>query len=214
MLIGGIETTIPLHQRDGAEAPEFINGDYDIHWLERFVGWPRRGRRKIRLTPEILLTAAYAAGVFPMARPRPTIRSCSGSIHHHRGNPARARRVSTSRAGSPACCARGGLEVSCDTAFEEVIRRPAPRRPKSARTPGSTTRSCGFTRPGRARRRAQRRMPPPRPVGRRALRVSIGAAFFGESMFSRETDAEQGGARPHSWRGCGSAATASSTRSS
>ncbi len=36
-VIGGIETTIPLHQRL-VDAAEFINGDYDIHWLERFVG--------------------------------------------------------------------------------------------------------------------------------------------------------------------------------
>ena len=35
-VIAGIETTIPLHQRLVAEA-EFINGDYDIHWLERFL---------------------------------------------------------------------------------------------------------------------------------------------------------------------------------
>jgi len=35
-VIGGINTTIPLHQRL-AEAPEFINGAYDIHWLERFL---------------------------------------------------------------------------------------------------------------------------------------------------------------------------------
>ncbi len=35
-VIGGIETTIPLHRRVVA-APDFINGDYDIHWLERFV---------------------------------------------------------------------------------------------------------------------------------------------------------------------------------
>ena len=36
-VIGGIETTIPLHRRV-VSAPDFINGDYDIHWLERFVG--------------------------------------------------------------------------------------------------------------------------------------------------------------------------------
>jgi acetyl-CoA carboxylase, biotin carboxylase subunit len=36
-VIGGIETTIPLHQRL-VGAAEFIDGDYDIHWLERFVG--------------------------------------------------------------------------------------------------------------------------------------------------------------------------------
>ena len=36
-VIGGIETTIPLHQRL-VTASEFIDGDYDVHWLERFVG--------------------------------------------------------------------------------------------------------------------------------------------------------------------------------
>jgi acetyl-CoA carboxylase biotin carboxylase subunit len=38
-VIGGIETTIPLHQRL-VGAGEFIDGDYDIHWLERFVRRP------------------------------------------------------------------------------------------------------------------------------------------------------------------------------
>ena len=32
----GIKTTIPLHQRL-MDAPEFVAGDYDIHWLESFV---------------------------------------------------------------------------------------------------------------------------------------------------------------------------------
>jgi acetyl-CoA carboxylase, biotin carboxylase subunit len=35
-VIGGIETTIPLHQRL-VNATDFINGDYDIHWLERHL---------------------------------------------------------------------------------------------------------------------------------------------------------------------------------
>ncbi len=35
-VIGGIETTIPLHQRV-ADADEFIDGNYDVHWLERFT---------------------------------------------------------------------------------------------------------------------------------------------------------------------------------
>ena len=34
--VAGIKTTIPLHQRIAAD-PAFIAGDYDIHWLERFV---------------------------------------------------------------------------------------------------------------------------------------------------------------------------------
>jgi acetyl-CoA carboxylase biotin carboxylase subunit len=35
-VIGGIETTIPLHARLVSEQ-DFINGDYDIRWLERFA---------------------------------------------------------------------------------------------------------------------------------------------------------------------------------
>lgn len=35
-VISGIETTIPLHQRIIVD-PDFVNGDYDIHWLESFV---------------------------------------------------------------------------------------------------------------------------------------------------------------------------------
>jgi acetyl-CoA carboxylase, biotin carboxylase subunit len=38
-VIAGIDTTIPLHQRLVA-APDFINGAYDIHWLESFVAQP------------------------------------------------------------------------------------------------------------------------------------------------------------------------------
>ena len=33
----GVKTTLPLHQRI-VEDPDFLAGDYTIHWLERFVG--------------------------------------------------------------------------------------------------------------------------------------------------------------------------------
>lgn len=36
-VIGGIKTSIPLHQKL-LENQDFINGDYDIKWLEKFVG--------------------------------------------------------------------------------------------------------------------------------------------------------------------------------
>jgi acetyl-CoA carboxylase, biotin carboxylase subunit len=39
-VIAGIETTIPLHQQLAAE-PDFIDGNYDVHWLERFVARAR-----------------------------------------------------------------------------------------------------------------------------------------------------------------------------
>ncbi|MBI4184706.1 MAG: acetyl-CoA carboxylase biotin carboxylase subunit [Proteobacteria bacterium] len=35
-VIEGVETTLSLHRRVIAE-PDFINGAYDIHWLERFI---------------------------------------------------------------------------------------------------------------------------------------------------------------------------------
>ena len=35
-VIGGIDTTLPLHRRLITQ-PDFINGDYDIHWLEKFL---------------------------------------------------------------------------------------------------------------------------------------------------------------------------------
>jgi len=35
-VIGGIKTTLPLHRRLISQ-PDFINGDYDIHWLESFL---------------------------------------------------------------------------------------------------------------------------------------------------------------------------------
>ena len=35
-VIGGIETTIPLHEKIISNS-DFVNGEYDIHWLERFV---------------------------------------------------------------------------------------------------------------------------------------------------------------------------------
>ena len=35
-VVGGIETNIPLHQMLIGE-PDFVNGDYHIHWLEEFL---------------------------------------------------------------------------------------------------------------------------------------------------------------------------------
>jgi acetyl-CoA carboxylase biotin carboxylase subunit len=36
MVVSGIKTTLPLHQRIVAD-PQFQSGDYTIHWLEKFV---------------------------------------------------------------------------------------------------------------------------------------------------------------------------------
>ena len=36
-VIGGVDHLIPLHQKIISQ-PDFINGDYDIHWLEKLLG--------------------------------------------------------------------------------------------------------------------------------------------------------------------------------
>jgi len=36
IVITGVETTTPLFE-DLLDEPDFINGDYDIHWLERWL---------------------------------------------------------------------------------------------------------------------------------------------------------------------------------
>jgi len=36
LVVGGIETSIPLHERIIAER-SFLDGVYDIHWLERLL---------------------------------------------------------------------------------------------------------------------------------------------------------------------------------
>ena len=36
MVVSGVETTLPLHQRL-VEAEGVNSGNYDIHWLERFL---------------------------------------------------------------------------------------------------------------------------------------------------------------------------------
>ncbi len=35
-VVSGIKTTLPLHQ-ELILNEDFINGDYDIHWLEKFI---------------------------------------------------------------------------------------------------------------------------------------------------------------------------------
>jgi acetyl-CoA carboxylase biotin carboxylase subunit len=40
-VVGGRETTTPLHQALVTNG-DFVNGSYDIHWLESFIDPPRR----------------------------------------------------------------------------------------------------------------------------------------------------------------------------
>jgi leucyl/phenylalanyl-tRNA---protein transferase len=143
--------------------------------------------RKIRLTPQVLL-AAYAGGVFPMAESadEPELFWVDP---HHRGIlplddfhvPRRLRRV----------LRQGRFEVSCDTAFEEVIRSCAEateKRPNTWINDEIVRLYAALYARGSAHSVECRR--DGRLVGG-LYGVSIGAVFFGESMFSCETDASK-----------------------
>jgi leucyl/phenylalanyl-tRNA--protein transferase len=141
----------------------------------------------LRVTPELLLRA-YALGVFPMAESRtdpelywidPKQRGILPLDSFH--VPHSLRRT----------VRRGRFEIRVDTAFKEVMEacaEPAPGRPDSwinaeildlytALHEARHAHSVEAWRGGRL-------------VGG-LYGVTIGAAFFGESMFSRETDASK-----------------------
>ena len=118
MVVGGIETTIPLFQDLLAE-PDILAGRYHIHWLEEWLkGQPlRRGARLDRFAIDDLIDC-YRRGVFPMADAR----------HDRRVflvDPARRGVLpldgSTSPAGWRAPSARDRFEVRIDTAFDAVV---------------------------------------------------------------------------------------------
>jgi leucyl/phenylalanyl-tRNA--protein transferase len=141
----------------------------------------------LRLTPDILL-AAYAAGIFPMAESAddpelfwvdPRRRGILPLDAFH--VPRRLRRV----------VRQGGFAIRCDSAFEEVIRSCAEATEKRPNTwineeivdlyarlfARGAAHSVEAWRDGTL-------------VGG-LYGVAIGSAFFGESMFSRATDASK-----------------------
>jgi leucyl/phenylalanyl-tRNA---protein transferase len=141
----------------------------------------------LRLTPDVLL-AAYAAGVFPMAESAddpdlfwvdPRRRGILPLDAFHVGR--RLRRV----------VRRGIFEIRCDSAFDEVIlgcAEATEKRPNTwindeivrlyaALCARGAAHSVECWRDGAL-------------VGG-LYGVSLGGAFFGESMFSRETDASK-----------------------
>ena len=141
----------------------------------------------MRLTAEILL-AAYAAGIFPMGESAddpelfwvdPRRRGILPLDAFH--VPKRLRRV----------VRRGGFEIRCDSAFEEVIRGCAEateKRPNTWINDEIVRLYAGLFARGAAH--SVESWLEGTLVGG-LYGVSIGAAFFGESMFSRATDASK-----------------------
>jgi leucyl/phenylalanyl-tRNA--protein transferase len=141
----------------------------------------------VRLTPDLLL-AAYAAGVFPMAESAdnpqlfwvdPRRRGILPLDAFH--VPHKLRRV----------VRQGSFEIRCDTAFEEVIRGCAEATEKRPNT-WINDEIVGLYTALFARGAAHsvESWQDGTLVGG-LYGVSLGAAFFGESMFSRATDASK-----------------------
>jgi leucyl/phenylalanyl-tRNA---protein transferase len=141
----------------------------------------------IRLTPEILL-AAYAAGVFPMAESADDPELFWVDPHHRGILPLdsfhvshRLRRV----------LRQGRFEIRCDSAFAAVIcgcAEASEKRPNTWINDEIVRLYQALFARGAAHSVECRRGGAL--VGG-LYGVSIGAAFFGESMFSRETDASK-----------------------
>jgi leucyl/phenylalanyl-tRNA---protein transferase len=141
----------------------------------------------LRLTPDILL-AAYAAGIFPMAESAddpelfwvdPRRRGILPLDAFH--VPRRLRRV----------VRQGGFEIRCDSAFEEVIQSCAEateKRPNTWINDEIVDLYAGLFARGAAHSVEAWREGA---IVGGLYGVAIGGAFFGESMFSRATDASK-----------------------
>jgi leucyl/phenylalanyl-tRNA---protein transferase len=141
----------------------------------------------IRLTPEILL-AAYAAGVFPMAESADDPELFWVDPRHRGILPLDAFRVSRRLR---RLLRQGRFEISCDSAFAAVIRgcaEASEKRPNTWINDEIVRLYQALFARGAAHSVECRR--DGALVGG-LYGVSIGAAFFGESMFSRETDASK-----------------------
>lgn len=141
----------------------------------------------MQLSPELLLRA-YAVGIFPMAESR-------GAQEIHWIDPDRRGILPLDAFHVPRRLKRrlrrGDLEVRCNTAFGQVIRAcasPSPGRRETWINPTIERLYVGLHEMGFAHSIEAWR------DGRLSgglYGVTLGAAFFGESMFHRETDASK-----------------------
>jgi leucyl/phenylalanyl-tRNA--protein transferase len=139
--------------------------------------------RDLVLTPELLLHA-YASGIFPMAESRDDPEVFWVDPLHRGIIPLDGFHISKSLARR---IRSGRFAVSTDTAFEAVIDACADR-PETWINPTIRGLYLALHAAGRAHSVEVRH--DGRLVGG-VYGVALGAAFFGESMFSRETDASK-----------------------
>ena len=186
-----MDTTVPLY-RQLLEQDDILEGRYDIHWLERPSGGPGAGRCApvIRgkpllppVTPDLLLRA-YSAGVFPMAERRddpdlfwvdPRRRGVLPLDRFHVSRSLR-RRILRGRFG---------------TSVDRGLRRRAAGLRGPSRDLDQRPHRGALPRAVRGGIRPQPEVWEGGELVGGVYGVVLGGAFFGESMFSRRTDASK-----------------------
>jgi leucyl/phenylalanyl-tRNA---protein transferase len=139
--------------------------------------------RPLRLTPDMLL-AAYAAGVFPMAESRDDPAIFWVDPKRRGILPLDGFHISRSLART---MRRGGFRISFDTAFDAVVAGCADRPETWI---NDTIHALYTALHNRGAAHSVEVWDGDALVGG-VYGVSLGAAFFGESMFSRRTDASK-----------------------
>ena len=197
-VIGGIETTIPLFTRARSQQPDIIDGDYNIHWLEKYLRRSEGPSQRSRMTshattscsrsrPQLLLQA-YACGVFPMAESARRSRALLDRAAAARHPPARQLpRAPAAGAHHPPGHLRG------------PHRQRLRRRDRGCAEPRPGRRTTWINEPIRGLYGELFAMRPCHSVecwqdGELVgglYGVALGGAFFGESMFSTARDASK-----------------------
>ena len=142
---------------------------------------------EIEITPDLVLRA-YGAGLFPMAENRSDRRLYWVDPDHRGILPLATFHVPRSLRKT---LRRGDFEIRCDTAFEAVIRacaEPGPGRAETWISDEIIRLYAALNRMGHAHsvecwRDGQ--------LAGGLYGISLGGAFFGESMFSHQTDASK-----------------------
>ena len=181
LIIDGVDTTVPLFHALLAE-PDIQNGDYNIHWGVVRIG-PPFGVTGRTITPDVLLRA-YAAGIFPMAESRddpsihwidPNRRGIIPLDNFHTSRSLRHRIL------------HSNYTIRIDSDFSGVVQGCA-ERDETWINGDIFSLYLALHRAGYAH--SLEVWEADALIGG-VYGVTLGAAFFGESMFSRRTDASK-----------------------